>query len=272
MKSQAGIKAPKNKKPKMNHQKTIAAIKRLAKGMAKEAKEAPLIIKADEKGVVTAVAAPRKTLSSERDMARTMMGNRPIKTFCTDMIAADVGTVNTAYAKIYSPDLQGCPDATYFNSLFDEVRMISVEMGFIVYLSNDGTANQCNPGKTIVAWWDPTEGASTPVAEEGLQAQRHWGPTTATNTAGTNIPASALVGTSQMVEPRGHALLKSGPLDREMLPLNGGANPVGGMWCPCSATSLIPGYFKFYGEAYSANVAWATRVWYVFHVEYRFRS
>jgi len=261
------------------HLKISGLVKNFLAGLARKAdskspvEKMPVMlvsVGADGKAVVTEQkVSVDRPLGNDKEYARTLLGGKPIRTQIVGSYVS-VGTANTAFAGVVSPDLVATSSG--WLGLFDECRVTHLtHLMNVTVLSSAAT----NPTPAELSWavsFDPTDNAGHGSVLAALQQQRHLGPVTAALSNGTTAGAGQYISSCFSVTKNGHYELSSGALHPLLLPNTGGTvsiNPTGSSWVSTASASIIPGYFKYYCPALGASWQFSVVGYVIYTAEFR---
>lgn len=221
------------------------------------------------------LVSPTKGLGESKAFARTLLGNRPVFTKLIQDYAVVNGAAGSALATTMTADVTQSSGFSSWLNLFDEMRCLSVKARWLVYQSAPTITGNSNGNALWAVNFDPDQSGNPGSIAAVLTAARTSGPASGYTMTGGSLPTPQYANISQNVVPKGHYEMESGKLNPMLPPNSGGAinvGPVGGSWISTSTTAATVGYYKFYGEAITANIAWGIRFFLEYTMEFRFRG
>jgi hypothetical protein len=223
------------------------------------------------------VADDTATQGRVRGLARSLFGNRVVRTRITQQIATATVAANTAMASSLPADMALASDITSILNLFDEIRCHEVKCEALVGALSNNTTVALGINVLFGMHFDPIDSTAPTSLNELKNSSIHTDLHPMYQNTGFSFATGNFVTSKFAVQPSNWLHLSSGKLVKDVLPPSSGGvlapSPIGGNWVPTASAALVVGYFKLYGEDPQTNdLSWMYRAFMHYDIELRFRG
>ncbi len=217
----------------------------------------------------------QRPFTSEREFAKTLLGNRPIR-YMLNYAIANISSVNTAQTFAVAADPVSSADISgVFAALFDEMRTVEAKCEYTMVMNASGGTAASSPQTLWGGCWDPSDSAGEASLVAILAHTEHVGPLPAAVSFGVSAGTGQSICTVVPVTRNGMYTQKSGPIRQTLAGDSSGTvqkAPIGSNWVPTTSSSATAGWFKWYIPSLGANATSYLTGYITLTVEFRFQT